>query len=914
MLVHRRAERQHLDNLLSTVRSGGSESLVISGEAGVGKSALLEYLVDEASGCRVVRAAGIQAEAELAFAGLHQLCAPLLPYLDRIPVPQHDALATAFGLRPGPVPDRFLVGLAVLGLMAAAAAERPLLCAVDDAQWLDRISVETLAFVSRRLLAESVALVFAVRDPVDEQAFAGLPELVLAGLPPEEARQLLAVAIPGALDHRVRDRIVAETRGNPLALLELPRELSHTELAGGFGVLDGGRLAGRVEESFRRRLEPLPPELRRWLLVAAVEPVGDVRLVRQATQQLGIDLEALSPAAFAGLLQTDERIITFRHPLVRSAIYRDASPEQRSQAHRALADATDPDSDADRRAWHLAHAAGGPDEDVADELMRSADRARARGGWAAAGALLERAAVLTPDPARRAGRALAAAQAKLQAGAFDAALDLLAMAEAGPLAELDHVRIDMLRAQLAFVTSRGREAPPLLLKAAQRLESIDVDLCRATSLDGLPAAMFVGALASPGGGTLDVASAAARAPRPSRPRAPDLLLDGLATNFTEGYAEGAPFLRQALETFGVDMSPDEELRWLWLGTEAALHLWDDEAWHALSARYVELARKDGALSELPLALSTRAYMLLFAGDLATATSLIDEGLVVTEATGSNLAPYAAMALAAYRGRQSEVSALIEDTIPDVTRRGEGIGIAVAHWTNALLPNGLGNYHEATVAAQDALRHQEYPELRYPGVANWAASELVEAAVRSGNRDVAAETFDWIAVMPRGSRTEWALGLEARSRALLSDDSQAEPLYQEAVERLGRTRMRTESARTILLYGEWLRRQGRRLDAREQLRAAETQFLAMGTDAFAERAHHELLATGEKARKRTTETAVTLTARESQIARLARDGLSNPEIGSRLFLSPRTVEYHLGNVFAKLGITSRHELSRAVDAR
>ncbi len=910
MLVDRRTECQHVDELLADVRRGISQSLVISGDAGIGKSALLEYLVAEASGCRVIRVAGVEAEAELAFAGLHQLCSPLLDRLDRVPAPQHDALGTAFGLRAGPAPDRFLVGLAALSLLAVTAAERPLVCVVDDAQWLDQMSTETLGFVSRRLVAESVALVFAVRDPVDERALAGLPRLVLAGLPPEDARELLAAVIPGALDERVRDRIVAETRGNPLALLELPHELGYAELAGGFGLLDAKKLAGRIEDSFRRRLAPLSPDLRRLLLVAAVEPAGERALVDRAAQRLGIAVDAVDPAEFAGLLQTGDRI-TFRHPLVRSAIYREATPEERREAHRALAEVTDPARDADRRAWHLAHAVRGPDEEVAGELERSAGRARDRGGLAAAAAFLERAAKLTLDPAHRAGRAVAAAQAKLQAGAFDAAADLLAMAEAGPLGELEQAQVEMLRAQLAFVTSRGRDAPPLLLRAAKRLEPIDADLCRATYLDGLTAAMFVGALASPGGGTLDVARAAGTAPRPPRGvRAPDLLLDGLAANFNQGYAAGVPLLREALAVFGKGMSADEELRWLWLGTEAALHLWDDDAWHALSSRYVELARASGALSELPLALSTRAYMLLFAGDLTAATSLVAEGQAVTEATGSNLAPYSAMALAAFCGRRAETAALIEDTIRDVTRRGEGIGIAVAHWTNAVLYNGLGNYPEAMVAAEEALRHQQYPDLRYPGVANWAATELIEAAARSGRRQTAAAAFEWIAAMTGASRTEWALGLEARCRALLTEGDDAESLYREAIERLSRTRVRGELARATLLYGEWLRRRGRRVDARDQLRAAHAIFTSTGAEAFAERARHELMSTGERARKRTVTTTGDLTEREAQVARLARDGLSNPEIGTRLFLSPRTVEYHLGNVFAKLGISSRHELDRA----
>jgi DNA-binding CsgD family transcriptional regulator len=910
MLVGRRAECRQLDQLLDDVQRGTSRCLVIRGEAGIGKSALLDHLVGQAAHHRVVRAAGVQADAELAFAGLHQVCAPLLPLLDRIPVPQRAALGTAFGLRAGPAPDLFLVSLAVLGLLAEAAAESPVLCLVDDAQWLDRTSAQTLGFVARRLGTESVALVVALRDPADDQSFAGLPQLVLGGLGPEDARELLARAIPGPLDERVRDRILAETHGNPLALLELPQGLSYAELAGGFGLLGARGLAGRIEDSFRRRLAPLTPDQRRLLLVAAVESAGEPSLVRRAARRLGTDVDAVDPGQLAGLVHLGE-VIAFRHPLVRSAVYREATPQERREAHRALADVTDSAVDADRRAWHLALATSGPDEAVAAELERSADRARARGGLAAAAAFLERAAVLTPDPARRAGRALAAANTKLQAGAFDAAEDLLAMAEAGPLTELEQARVELLRAHLAFVTHRGGDAPLLLVRAARRLEPVDADLARTTYLDALSAAMFAGALAGPGGGALEVARAAGAAPPPVHaPRAPDLLLNGLAANFTEGYAAGVPLLRRALSAFGSGMSVDEELRWLWLANEAALHLWDDEQWNALSGRYVQLARTSGALSELPLAVSTRAYMLLFAGDLTAATSLVDEQQAVTEASGSNLAPYSAMALAAFSGRRAEASALIELTIREVEERGEGIGIAVAHWTAALLDNGLGRYPEAMGAAQQALHHQQYPGARYPGVANWAAAELIEAAARSGATEVAIEAFHWIAEMTGASRTTWARGVEARSRALIAD-ADAEPHFREAIDLLGRTRVRTDLARTRLLYGEWLRRRGRRLAAREQLRAALEMFGAMGAESFAERTDRELTATGEKARRRTVTASGQLTAREAQIARMARDGLSNPEIGTRLFLSARTVEYHLGNVFAKLGIATRHDLAHAL---
>src|SRR3954452_2531189 len=533
-LIGRDAERNLLDRLVSAVRAGESRALVVHGEPGVGKTALLEYLAEHASGCRVVRAAGVQSEMELAFAGLHQLCGPMLERLDRLPVPQRNALATAFGVSAGPAPDRFLIALSVLSLLSEVAEDRPMVCLIDDEQWLDHASAQVLAFVARRLGAESLGLVFGARLPSSD--LAGLPELMVAGLREEDARALLDSVLTGPLDPRVRDQIIAETRGNPLALLELPRGLTAAELAGGFGLPAAVPLSGSIEDSFRRRMDALPAETRRLLLLAAADPVGDPALVWRAAGRLGVGAEAAAPAVEAGLAEFGIRV-RFRHPLVRSVAYRSASPQERQGAHRALAEVIDPAVDPERRAWHRAQAAPGPDEDVARELERSAGRARARGGLAAAAAFLERAALLTVDPAQRAGRALAAAQAKFQAGAFDAALNLLAVADAGPLSEPQQARVDVLRAQLAFVTNRGRDAPPLLLKAANRLEPIDARLARATYLDALTAAMFAGRLATAGGDTLKVALAAGAAPRPLRaPHAPDLLLDGLVTTFNEGYA------------------------------------------------------------------------------------------------------------------------------------------------------------------------------------------------------------------------------------------------------------------------------------------------------------------------------------------------------------------------------------------
>jgi DNA-binding CsgD family transcriptional regulator len=903
-LTGRDAERRVLDRLVETVRWGESRALVVRGEPGVGKTALLEYLGGSAPGCRIGRAAGVQSEMELAFAGLHQLCAPMLDRLGAVPGPQRDALRTAFGMRAGPAADRFLVGLATLSLLSAVAERQPLICLVDDGQWLDAASRTVLAFVARRLQAESVGLALATR--VAGGDLAGLPELAVGGLEEADARALLEAALPGPIDARVRDQIVAETGGNPLALLELPRGLTVAELAGGFGLPGAIPLAGSIEASFERRVGALPNQTRRLLLVAAADPAGDPALVWRAAARLGVGTEAAAPAAEAGLAEFGTRV-RFRHPLARSAAYRFGSAQERQEAHGALAQVTDPRLDPDRRAWHRAQAAPGPDEAVAAELERSADRAR--GGLAAAAAFLKRAATLTLDPSLRAGRALAAAQAQVQAGAYDPARDLLAMAGAGPLTSSQQATIDLVRGHLAFLTSRGSEAPSLLLKAARSLEPIDVGLSRATYLDALSAAMFAGRLASPGSGVMEIARATAAAPPPLAPRAPDFLLDGLTAEYNDGYAAGTPMLRRAVATFGDGMSAGEELRWLWLASVAAMRVWDDHGWEALSARHVRLAREVGALSELPLALTSHTCMLLFAGDLTSAASLTGETQTVKEATGSNLAPYGALGLAALRGDEAGTLALLDATKQDVTRRGEGAGITFAEWANALLNNGLGRYPDALAAARRATSYEA--DL---GSLIWPLVELIEAAARSGVTETAAGACERLVVMTDASGTDWALGLQARSQALLCEGEAAERRYRESLARLGRTRMRVDLARTHLLYGEWLRRQRRRSDAREQLRTAHGMLEGIGTEAFAERARRELRATGETARRRKFVAGrEDLTAQEAQVARLARDGLSNPEIGTRLFISAHTVQYHLRKVFAKLDIASRSQLDRVLPA-
>jgi DNA-binding CsgD family transcriptional regulator len=908
MLRGRREERAVLDGLLEGARVGRSGVLVLKGEAGVGKTALLEYAVASASPeMRGIRAAGVQSEMELAFAALHQLCVPLLDRLERLPGPQRDALATTFGLSKGAVPDRFFVGLATLGLLSEAAEERPLVCVVDDAHRLDRASAQALAFVARRLQAESVVMLFATREPTGE--LAALPELAVEGLGHADARKLLASVIPGRLDERVADQLVSETRGNPLALLELPRGLSSTQLAGGFGLPGVLSLEGRIEESFQRRLEALPEDTQRLLLVAAAEPAGDPTLMWRAAVQLSITGTALEPAELAGLIEIDGRV-RFRHPLVRSAVYRAATPQQRLRVHRALAEASDAQVDPDRRAWHLAEATAGLDEDVAAELERAAGRAQARGGLAAAAAFLERAAALTLEPAHRAQRALAAARTKYEAGAFDDALTLLATAEPGLPGDLERARVHLLRAQIAFASRRGSDAPPLLLKAARELEAVDPDLARATYLEALSAARFAGPLGH-GTGVVEVSEAALAAPHPPQPRPPDLLLQGLAVLFTEGYAAGAPILKEALSAFRREtVLPPREARWLPFACQAAADVWDDATWRLLSTRELERVRDTGALTALPLVLSTLSYIHAVSGELGAAEALLDEIKAVTEATGIPSHRYVALWIAALRGREAELSELIDTTASDAVARGEGFALAITEQVTAVLNNGLGRYDVALAAVRQAVDAELSSEMGSPR----AVAELIEAAVRCGEHRLAGRSLQRLVLSTRASGTDWALGVEARSRALLSDGDAADSAYREAIERLGRTRLRLQLARAHLVYGEWLRRERRRLDARKQLRVAVEMFASMGTEAFAARAKRELLATGERVRTRTVETRDALTPQEAQIARLARDGLGNSEIGARLFVSQHTVAYHLRKVFSKLDITSRSQLRSALPHR
>jgi DNA-binding CsgD family transcriptional regulator len=901
----RQREREALDRLLRAARGGDGGALVVHGEPGVGKSALLGYAVEASSEFRVARTVGVEGEMELALAALQQMCSPFLDLIERLPQPQRDALAVAFGLDAGPAPSPFLVGLAVLGLLSEAARERPLLCVVDDAQWLDRASARCLAFVARRLLAERIALLFAAREPAE--LLAGLPELRVEPLGHRDARALLESALPARLDERVLERIVAETHGNPLALLELPRGLTPAQLAGGFGLPPAVPLSASIEESFTRRLAGLPGDARRLLLLAAADPVGDPPLVWRAAERLGIPASAADAVESADLLALAPQV-AFRHPLVRSAVYRRAGLQERREIHRALADATDPDTDPDRRAWHRAQAASPPDEEVAAELEDSAARARARGGFAAAAAFLERSSELTVDAARRAGRALAAARAKQQAGALDDALTLIATAEAGPLDESQRAGVDVLRARISFSADRGSEAPALFLAAARRLEPLDARLARETYLDALTAALFAGRLAD-AADARQVAAAARAAPPPAPPPRPaDLLLDGLASLIADGPATGTPLLRTAVAAFHREESGIEErLHWLWLAGRAAGFIWDYDGWDSLTARQIRAARDAGSLADLPLALSTRVGVHIFAGETRAAAALVVESDALADATyGRIVPPYGALALAAFRGREDEVSRLVQTGAEDFIARGEGMGLTLSQWMTAVLYNGLGRYDDAFGAAAEATADPH--ELWF---SSFATVELIEAASRSGRGERAAEALAVLSESTRAGGTPWARGVEARSRALLAGGEQAEALYRKAIGYLEPTRLRMDLARTHLLYGEWLRRQRRRLDAREHLRIAHDRFDDFGMEAFAERARVELQATGEHPRKRTFDTLDQLTPQELQISRLAADGNTNREIAAQLFISPSTVEYHLRKAFRKLDVTSRTQLARRV---
>ncbi|MBY8878260.1 ATP-binding protein [Actinacidiphila acidipaludis] len=922
-------ETAALDAVLATVRAGTGSVLVLRGEPGIGKTTLLDHAAARADGLRIARVSGVESEMELPFAGLEQLCGPFRAESRELPGPQRDALSVAFGLRAGPAPDPFLVGLAVLTLLAGAAEVRPLVCLVDDAQWLDRGTLRALAFAARRLRAEPVAMVFALRRPDGDEVgggdgdadeageLAGLPELAVGSLGGTDARALLASAAHAPLDPSVRDRIVAEARGNPLALLYLPQTLSPTEWAGGFWLPDSRPPASRVEDVLHGRFRALPRDSRRLLLTAAAEPAGNADVLWRAAALLGIPADAAGPAEAAELVEFDGTV-RFRHPLVRSAVYRRAPAPERRAVHRALAEATDGDREPDRKAWHRAHGTLRPDESTARELERSAGRARGRGGASAAASFLRLAVGLTPDPAVRARRALDAAQAGIESGGAEQADTMLVTAGSSALDRLQRARLERLRARSVFARVRGGDAPRLLLDAALRLAPLDRDLARETMLEAVGAAVFAGRL-SDGPGQREVAEAARAASTPATPEGTvGLLLDGMVSRILDGRATSAAALRGALRAvrrgYAGDAGDSDDagdatdadrfrLRLAFRVSPEPLapELWDDEAWEELADDGVRIARDAGALDILPIALTYQACIRLYTGEFDTASSMIDEATAISEAIGGVPMMHTSLVLAAWRAREPDARDLIEITLREVSARGEGRAVGLAHYATAVLHNGRGRYEAALEAAARACAYEDL------GFFGWSLAELVEAAARSGRPESAAAALRELTAHTGVSGTHWALGVQDYARALLSEDRDAEALYRQAVAHLERSRIVLHLARARLLYGEWLRRRRRRQESRAQLRSAYEVFTRVGANGFAERARRELQATGETVGRRTDGTVAELTGQETQIAGLVTAGHTNAEIAAQLFISPRTVEWHLGNVFTKLGITSRRQL-------
>lgn len=898
-LLGRDREKSQLDQLLVRLRAGQGSAMVLRGESGIGKTALLEYVMEKSQGCRTERATGVETESNLPFAGLHQLCEPMLDLLEHLPAPQRSALRATLGMSDDTLPDQFLTDLAVLGLFVEAGKLRPLVCLVDDLQWMDRDSIHCLAFVARRLTARRVALVFAEIRTSDEAQLVGVPELLIKGVGDREAHALLASRVHGALDVQVRDRIVAEAHGNPLEILQFPRDVTPAVLAGGFALPGAGLNESRLETNYVRRLRNLPKPTQQLLLIAAADSIGDPLLLWRAANVLGIPTTASAPAEADELVRIGVRV-TFTHPLARVACYRNSTALERQRVHAALAESTDSSTDYDRRAWHLAHAVSGPDEGVAAELERSVDLAERRGGVAAAAAFLERSTELTSDSLRRGERALAAAGASLETAALDATDRLLATAAMCPLDTLQEARLLRLRAQSSFARTRGVEALPLLLEAAKRLEPLDLGLSREAYLEALWAAVRAGRFG--GHAVLETAVAASTSNGHPLPlRTVDMLLDALVVRFTEGYCFARAALERALAAFLEEDLRSGYLVWCWLACQIAMDLWDDEACAQLTTNLIQTAREVGVLSALPFALSYMGAHMIFAGDFAAAEGLINEADAITTATYNTRFVDFSVLLAAWRGDKSTTLELIEVTVNEASERGEGFAVAVADWATSVLNNGLGEFQEALVAAKSSAERDDL------GFGTWILPELVEAAARSGQLEIAADALERLSERTGPSGGNWARATEAAARALLSNGEVAEHLYLEAISRFARTRVVVHLARAHLIYGEWLRRENRRVDARKHLREAVSMFDSMGATAFAGRARRELFAAGDVSVSLTHESCDELTTQEAHIAQLARDGFTNSDIGKKLFISPRTVQYHLHKVFRKLDITSREQL-------
>jgi DNA-binding CsgD family transcriptional regulator len=910
-LIGRGAEKQVLGEMLDSVRGGTSRALVLRGEPGIGKSALLDHAVARAKDMQVVRTVAVESENRLGFAAAHQLLQPFLTALDRLPGPQRRALGVAFGLVSGPPADPFLVGLAALTLLSDAAENGPVLCVIDDAQWLDDESGDLLGFVARRLLADRVGLLFAVRETAD-LGLQGLPVLVVHGLPDQAAYVLLKASIDQPIDPAVAAHLVTQTGGNPLAVVEAGRELTPDQLSGAVPLTEPLAVGPRLEKSFLRRVRELPPDTQALLLLAAAGSPDQVDPLWRAAADLGIPESAATPAEAAGLM-TFWPEVRFVHPLVRSAVYHAATAAERRRTHRALASASEQDPVA--RAWHLAAATVRRDEKVAAAVESAADQTRSRGGYAATALLLERAAQLTPDPERRAERELAAAQVHLLAGTVDRAEALLAAATSGlqdPRSGAEAVR---LHGRIEATCGRPADALATLVDAARRLRPFDPLAARDALLSALESSVFAGW--APSAPLLRAIAEIARdLPPADNPQdsAPTLLLQGYTARLTAGYAAGVPAMRSAIAALlRGEANPDFARRHFELTAISAADLLDETAVERLTRIWIDGARRSGALARLAVGLAFRsAFADAPAGMLSAARTANAEAGELGQVThNAGVVPptgahrVITLALAGNEPITRETAAAVAREAPSRAAAGEA---AFAAYALGVLEISLGNYEAAVGCLEPGYLDGT------PLVGTQALPDLVEASVRAGRSELAEGALEQLAERASASPTALAQGLLARSQAVLDITDETQERYEEAIRLLGGTRAVPHLARTHLLYGEWLRRQRLRREARDQLRAALDMFEATGLDAFAERSRVELRATGERVRKKVVGDPEELTPREAQIATLVSEGEGNRQIAAQLFVSPSTVEYHLGKVFRKLGVTSRTQLAHLVSSQ
>jgi DNA-binding CsgD family transcriptional regulator len=892
-VLDRRTERAAIDRVLGAVRGGFSGTLVLRGGHGTGKTTLLEYAVDSARDLRISSVVGVESEINLEFGALHQLLVPFMSLLTTLPVPQRDAMKIAFGLEEGPPPDLFLVALAALTLLSRAAEEQPLLCVIDDGHWLDVESAHVLGFVARRLYADRVGFIAAVGEPGAQQVFEQLPTITVGGLPDAEARELLGLVADGPLDAQVAERILSDTHNNPLALVELGTEYTAAQLSGRASLPEPLPLGQRLRDRFLGQVRSLPSEAQTFVLLAAADVTGERSRLWRAAAQADIDADAAAAETdTAGVLEFSGDSVRFRHPLMRSAVYHGTIDGDRRRAHAALSEAGTSDADRDRRAWHRAAATIIPDEELASELQDAAERARARGGYASAAALLRRSAELTPGDGRRAERKVTLAEAELRAGHAERARELVDAALPRLTDDVARGLAKQLNGEIRFAQGSAAEAAVMLADAARALAP-DENMARDTILEALQAAIWAGPTE-----TRKIASLAPDFPPVSSasPSVCDLLLEGYSARFTVGYHASIGPLRAAVTALRADdLDPVVGLRWFALGAAAAGSLWDEQAVLDLSDRWARTARTLGALTILPVALAFQAIGGWLTGRFGDAEARLAE---MRELQANGL-------LLAYRGHITEARAAGVTQIHESTARGQRGPADIGRYIVAVADLFGADYEAATSTALAVI--EDDPAF----TAEAALPELIEAATRAGNREVAATAYKTLSERALAAGTPWALGLRARCEALLDEGEYAEDAYLESLSQLTRSRVTVDLARTHLLYGQWLRRAKRRRDARTELRTAQDMFAAMGADRFAEQAATELRATGERARARRPETIFDLTPQEARVAGLAADGASNNEIAAQLFISPSTVDYHLRKVFRKLNVTSRTQLARSL---